>query len=281
VSVLIDEKLEKFSAEEAAAHIAYAAKLKSYHFYKYFTKKKVDEYPALKEINLLVPNPKAAEDKFRILDKVANGVFLTRDVVSEPPNVIYPESYAKIIAKELKPLGVKVEIFGKKEMTKLGMGALLGVGQGSIRESQLVVMQWNGAAKTEKPIAFVGKGVTFDTGGISIKPAGGMDEMKFDMCGAASGFVAIKAIAEMKLPLHVIGVVPAAENMPDGNATRPGDIVNTSGTNRRWTASVSRCVGLRFVFASVTNRITRDSVMSSAVRVTRNRIPPEPLIVPA
>lgn len=227
VSVLVDEKLEKFSAEEAAAHIAYAAKLKSYHFYKYFTKKKAEEYPALKEINLLVPNPKAAEDKFKILDKVADGVFLTRDVVSEPPNVIYPESYAKMIAKELKPLGVKVEILGRKEMTKLGMGALLGVGQGSIRESQLVVMQWNGAAKTEKPIAFVGKGVTFDTGGISIKPSDGMGDMKYDMAGSGAVVGAMAALAGRKAKMNVVGVVGLVENMPDGNAIRPSDILHT------------------------------------------------------
>ncbi|NBT99388.1 MAG: leucyl aminopeptidase [Betaproteobacteria bacterium] len=135
---------------------------------------------------------------------LANGMDLTKDLGNTPPQVLE-----------------------RRQMQALGMGALLAVAQGSTQTPRLVVMQYQGSKTKQAPIVLVGKGITFDTGGISIKPAGGMDEMKFDMCGAASVFGAIKAIAEMKLPLHVIGVVPAAENMPDGNATRPGDIVNT------------------------------------------------------
>ena len=225
--VLVDEKIEKFSAEEVAAHIGYAAKLKAYHFYKYFTKKKPEEYPAFKELTLLVPNAKAAADKFKILDKVAEGVYLTRNVVSEPPNVIYPDSYAKIIAKELQPLGVKVEILDRKAMEKLGMGALLGVGQGSSKESRLVVMQWNGGKAGDKPVAFVGKGVTFDTGGISIKPSDGMGDMKYDMAGSGAVVGTLKALAGRKAKINVVGVVGLVENMPDGNAIRPSDILHT------------------------------------------------------
>jgi leucyl aminopeptidase len=226
-AAVLAEKLGNFSAEEVAAHIAYAAKLKAYHFYKYFTTKKADEYPTFKELTLLVTNTKAAEDKFKILDKVADGIYLTRNVVSEPPNVIYPESYAKIIAKELQPLGVKVEILDRKAMEKLGMGALLGVGQGSTKESRLVVMQWKGGKPADKPVAFVGKGVTFDTGGISIKPSDGMGDMKYDMAGSGAVVGAMKALAGRKAKMNVVGVVGLVENMPDGNAIRPSDILHT------------------------------------------------------
>ena len=226
-AVVLAEKLGNFSAEEVAAYIAYAAKLKAYHFYKYFTTKKADEYPTFKELTLLVTNTKAAEDKFKVLDKIAEGVYLTRNVVSEPPNVIFPESYAKIIAKELQPLGVKVEILNRKAMEKLGMGALLGVGQGSAKESRLVVMQWNGGKAGDKPVAFVGKGVTFDTGGISIKPSDGMGDMKYDMAGSGAVVGAMRALAGRKAKINVVGVVGLVENMPDGNAIRPSDILHT------------------------------------------------------
>ena len=227
VSILVDEKLEKFSAEEVAAHIGYAVKLKAYHFYKYFTKKKPEEFPALKEVTFFTPNPKKAEDAFKVLDKIAEGVYLTRDVVTEPPNIIYPATLAKAAADALKPLGVTVEILGQKEMAKLGMGALLGVNQGSVREPQLVVMQWKGGKAGDKPVAFVGKGVTFDTGGISLKPGDGMGDMKYDMGGAGAVIGAMRAIAGRKAKANVIGVVGLVENMPDGNAQRPSDIVKT------------------------------------------------------
>lgn len=227
VSVYSEEKLGAFSAEHVAAHIAYAAKLKAYYFGKYFTKKKDDEKPAFKELAAFSPNAKAAEDKFKVLDKVAEGVYLTRNVVTEPPNVIYPDSLAKIAAAELKPLGVTVEILGQKEMEKLGMGALLGVNQGSSKEPRLVVMQWKGGKASDKPVAFVGKGVTFDTGGISIKPSEGMGDMKYDMAGSGAVIGAMKALAGRKAKANVVGIVGLVENMPDGNAQRPADIVKT------------------------------------------------------
>lgn len=225
--LVVDTKLNGFTAEQVGAHISYAAKLKAYHFYKYFTKKKPEEYPAFKGLNVLVGNPKTAEGAFKLLEQVAAGVYLTRDVVSEPPNIIYPETLAKRAAEELKPLGVKVEILGKKEMTKLGMGALLGVNQGSVKEPQLVIMQYNGGKASEKPVAFVGKGVTFDTGGISIKPSDGMGDMKYDMAGAGAVIGAMKALAGRKAKVNVVGVVGLVENMPDGNAIRPSDILHT------------------------------------------------------
>lgn len=226
-TLVSEEKLGAFSADDVAAHIAYAGKLKAYYFGKYFTKKKEDEKPSFKELTVLSPNAKAAEEKGKILDKIAEGVYLTRNVVTEPPNVLYPVSYAKIIKQELTPLGITVEILGKKEMEKLNMGALLGVNQGSIREAQLVIMQWNGGKKGDKPVAIVGKGVCFDTGGISIKPSDGMGDMKYDMAGSGAVVGAMKALAGRKAKANVVGVVGLVENMPDGNAIRPSDILQT------------------------------------------------------
>jgi leucyl aminopeptidase len=147
--------------------------------------------------------------------------------VTEPPNVLHPEEFAKRVRK-LEDMGLEVEVLGEKEMTKLGMGSLVGVGQGSERESQLLIMQWKGAKdKNAQPIAFVGKGVTFDTGGISIKPAAGMDAMKYDMGGAAAVTGLMHALAGRKAKANVVGICGLVENMPDGNAQRPGDVVKS------------------------------------------------------
>jgi len=150
--------------------------------------------------------------------------------VTEPPNVIYPDSLAKR-CKELTKLGVKVEVLGEPQMRRLGMWALLGVGQGSIRESRLVVMRWNGKrgakAKKDKPVCFVGKGITFDTGGISLKPAGGMEEMKYDMGGSGVVIGLMKALAGRKAKVNAVGVIALAENMPGSNAQRPSDVVTS------------------------------------------------------
>ncbi|MBN8531323.1 MAG: leucyl aminopeptidase [Alphaproteobacteria bacterium] len=209
-----------------AAHAAYGAKLRSYRFDKYRTKEKAEDKPTLASITFLTKDPAAAKKAFAPLDSTAESIFLTRNLVSEPANVIYPASFVAR-AKELAKLGVKIKVLGEKEMTKLGMGALLGVGQGSRRESQLLILEWNGAAKTSQPVAFVGKGVTFDTGGISIKPAGGMEEMKWDMAGAATVTGLIRTLAARKAKVNVIGVAGLVENMPDGNAQRPGDVVTS------------------------------------------------------
>ncbi|HJN24943.1 MAG TPA: leucyl aminopeptidase, partial [Rhodospirillales bacterium] len=170
-----------------------------------------------------------ARSTFAPMDKVADGVFMTRDLVSEPANVIYPETLAKQ-AQSLSKLGVKVEVLGEAQMRKLGMGALLGVGQGSDREPRLVVMRWNGKkgkARNDAPVAFVGKGVTFDTGGISIKPSGGMEDMKWDMGGSGVVIGLMRALAGRKANANVVGVVGLVENMPSGTAQRPGDIVTS------------------------------------------------------
>ena len=158
---------------------------------------------------------------------MAEAVFLSRDLVSEVPNVLYPESYANIIKRELSPLEIEVKILGRKEMQKLGMGALVSVGLGSAREEKLVTMQYRGGSKNQKNVAFVGKGVTFDTGGISLKPGPGMEDMKWDMAGSAAVVGLMKSLASRRAKANVVGVVALAENMPSGTASRPGDIVKT------------------------------------------------------
>ena len=218
----------KLTPAKMAVEIAYGALLRSYRFDKYRTKEKPEAKPSLKKLTLSTDHAAQAKTGFDQREAVASGVFFTRDLVSEPANVIYPESLARE-AKKLAAHGVKVEVLGEKEMTKLGMGSLLGVGQGSARESQLVVMVWNGAGDMKKhaPLAFVGKGVTFDTGGISIKPAAGMEDMKWDMAGAGAVIGAMKALALRKARANVVGIVGLVENMPSGTAQRPGDVVTS------------------------------------------------------
>ena len=214
------------SESETAAHIAFGAKLRSYNFAKYHTTKKEEEKPTLTELSLKNAASEETAKHYAILEKTVEGIFLTRDIVTEPANIIYPESLAEK-CKELSKLGVKVEVLGIEQMTKLGMGALLGVGQGSVRESKLVTMHWQGGKKSDAPLAFVGKGVTFDTGGISIKPANGMEDMKYDMAGAGAVIGLMKTLAGRKANVNVVGVVGLVENMPDGNAQRPGDVVTS------------------------------------------------------
>ena len=218
-----------------AANLAYGARLRAYRFDKYLTKEPADKKPKLKELAILTPSATKARSAYSPLEKIAEGVCFTRDLVSEPPNVLYPATLAKE-AESLRKLGVKVTVLGEKEMQKLGMGALLGVGQGSIRESKMAIMEWQGLPKGKAkpkgkkdagPLAFVGKGVTFDTGGISIKPAAGMEDMKWDMGGAGTVIGLMKALAGRKAKVHAVGVVGLVENMPGGNAQRPSDIVKT------------------------------------------------------
>lgn len=214
------------NAAQTAVEVAAGTALKAYRFDKYFTQLKPEQKPALTKFTIALDDHKEAKKAFAEVEAVLSGVTFTRNLVSEPANVIYPETLAEK-ALELKDLGVKVEVLGEKEMHKLGMGALLGVGQGSEHESQLVVMQWNGGKKDAAPLAIVGKGVTFDTGGISIKPAGGMEEMKWDMGGAGVTIGLMKALAERKAKANVVGVIGLVENMPSGTAQRPGDVVTS------------------------------------------------------
>ncbi|MEQ8227996.1 MAG: leucyl aminopeptidase [Rhodospirillales bacterium] len=219
------------TAADMGANLGFGALLRSYRFDKYRTKEPADKKPTLKSVKVMCPTSAKARTAFADMEKVAEGVFFTRDLVSEPPNVLYPATLARE-AQALRKLGVKVTVLGEKEMKKLGMGALLGVGQGSARESKMVIMQWTGVAKSksakaQQPVAFVGKGVTFDTGGISIKPAAGMEDMKWDMGGSGVVIGLMKALAGRKAKVNAVGVVGLVENMPDGNAQRPGDIVKT------------------------------------------------------
>jgi leucyl aminopeptidase len=215
---------------DQAAQVALGATLRTYRFDRYRTKEKPEDKPKLSKLTLLVADPARGKSAWEPLAGVANGVYLTRDLVSEPANVLNPAEMANR-CKKLSELGVKVEVLGPREMLKLGFGALLGVAQGSVNEPRMVVMQWNGASgrgrKRDKPLAFIGKGVTFDTGGISIKPAGGMEDMKWDMGGAGTVIGLMAALAGRKAKADVVGLVGLVENMPSGSAQRPGDVVKS------------------------------------------------------
>ena len=217
----------KASAADLVAHVAGGVQLKSYRFAKYRTKEENDAKPRIRALAFLSEDPAGAKKAHVAVAAVAAGVAFTRDLITEPANIMYPTSFVAR-AKELAADGIKVEALGVAAMKKLGMGALLGVGQGSPRESQLLVLRWDGAKdKKAAPLAIVGKGVTFDTGGISLKPPGGMWDMKWDMGGAGIVVGLMRALARRKAPVNVIGLCGLVENMPDGNAQRPGDVVTS------------------------------------------------------
>ena len=209
---------------EQAARVGFAVRLAAYRFVKYLTKQKADKIPSVTTVRVVTSDAAAAEAAFGPLSAVADAVLFSRDLVAEPANILYPAEFARRV-KELEHLGLEVEILGEAEMEKLGMNTLLAVGVGSERESQLAVIKWNGGKEGEAPIAFVGKGVCFDTGGISLKPADGMEEMKWDMGGAAAVAGLMHALAGRKAKANVVGVLGLVENMPDGKAQRPGDVV--------------------------------------------------------
>jgi leucyl aminopeptidase len=234
---LVSAEREAVVAAEAltpdlAARFGSGLKLRSYRFDKYRTKEKPEDKPKAERIAIATADAAKAKAAFAPLSAVADGVFLARDLVSEPPNVLFPAEMAAR-CQALSALGVEVEVLGLREMKKLGFGALLGVAQGSVQEPRVVVMTWKGAAKAARgrkaarPLCFVGKGVTFDTGGISIKPAAGMEEMKFDMAGAGTVIGLMAALAGRRAKADVIGIVGLVENMPSGNAQRPGDVVTS------------------------------------------------------
>ncbi len=197
----------------------HGAELKSYEFNLYKTKKKN------KIINFNIHKIDIVKKKQK-LDPILSGVNFTRDLVSEPGNILHPDEYAKRLLP-LKKLGIKVTVYDKKKLKKLGCNALLGVGQGSVRGSYLVTMEWNGTKAKSKPLAFVGKGVCFDTGGYSLKPARFMEDMTYDMAGSAVVVGLMKNLALRKAKINAVGVVGLVENMVSGNAQRPGDIVKS------------------------------------------------------
>ena len=211
---------------DCAARVALAAALRSWRHDRYRTKLKDNQKPTLDEV-VIVGGPGGSEQRYKSRwAPVVEGVGLTRELVTEPANIIYPESFVERVRKSLDGSGVEVEVLDRAQMEKLGMGALLGVAQGSAREGRLLILKWNGGGKAE-PTAFVGKGVTFDTGGISIKPAAGMEAMKWDMGGAGAVAGTLKALSLRKARANVVGICGLVENMPGGNAQRPGDVVTT------------------------------------------------------
>lgn len=212
---------------ELAARVALGVRLACYRFDKYRTKEPAEKKPSIVKTQVATADPDGALAAFPPLAALADAVSFSRDLVSEPANVLYPAEFARRV-KELERLGLEVEILGEDAMKALGMGSLLGVGQGSVRESQLVVIRWNGAQDPNaQPVAFVGKGVCFDTGGISIKPAEGMEDMKWDMGGAGAVAGLMYALAGRKAKVNAVGILGLVENMPDGNAQRPGDVVTS------------------------------------------------------
>jgi len=213
----INSKIENF-----LGHFLHGLKLKSYDFSIYKSKKNK------KNISInVIGNKKVTSAQNQLRFKaLEEGTFFARDLVSEPGNILHPDEYAKRI-KSLKKFGLKINIYDDKKLKKLGMNALLGVGQGSIRGSYLVTMEWNGSKNKSKPLAFVGKGVCFDTGGISLKPAKFMEDMTYDMAGSATVVGLMKTLALRKAKINAVGVVGLVENMIGGNAQRPGDIVKS------------------------------------------------------
>jgi leucyl aminopeptidase len=243
-------------ADQIAA-LVLGARLRAYRFDRYKTKRKEGDERANKvEVSFACASPAAAEKAWAYAEGIADGVVWARDLVNEPANVLYPSEFARR-ASGLRKLGVVVEVLDVPAMRKLGMGALLGVGQGSAHEPKVVVMRWNGGKRGADPIAFIGKGVCFDSGGISIKPAQGMEDMKGDMAGAACVVGLMHALAARKAKVNAVGVIGLVENMPDGKAQRPGDIVtsmsgqtieiiNTDAEGRLVLADVLHYVNKRF-----------------------------------
>jgi len=226
VTIMAELPTGAMTPDQAAA-VASGIRLRAYKFDRYKTKKKDGEEVALKgDVSFAVDDVVAARKAFAPDAHIVDGVIMARELVNEPPNVLYPAEFARR-ASQLRKLGVDVEVLDVKAMTKLGMGALLGVAQGSTRPGRMVIMRWNGAKRGDQPVAFVGKGVCFDTGGISIKPAGSMEDMKGDMGGAACVVGLMHALAARKAKVNAVGAIGLVENMPDGNAQRPGDIVTS------------------------------------------------------
>ena len=217
----INSETAKNTLQNFVGYFLHGLRLKSYIFDKYKSKKEKTNLI----INILGKNIPSLKHQIKF-QAVENGTFFARDLVSEPGNILHPDEYAKRL-NSLKKIGLKVNVYDKKKLKKLGMNTLLGVGQGSIRGSYLVTMEWKGKKDNSKPVAFVGKGVCFDTGGISLKPAKFMEDMTYDMAGSATVVGLMKSLALRKARVNAIGVVGLVENMPGGNAQRPGDIVKS------------------------------------------------------
>ncbi len=224
-ALTIDFTGTRLAPAEVAA-VLLGARLRAWRYDLYRTKLSEEQKPSLKTIRV-AGAPDGTEAAWAVEEALAEGVEFTRELVTEPSNVLYPASFVERAHKRLDGTGVKIRVLDRDEMAALGMGALLGVAQGSVREPKLLVMEWNGGPAGGKPTAFVGKGVTFDTGGISLKPPAGMEDMKWDMGGAGAVAGVMLALAKRKARANVVGICGLVENMPDGNAQRPGDVVTT------------------------------------------------------
>ncbi|MEL7688127.1 leucyl aminopeptidase [Citromicrobium bathyomarinum] len=224
-SIALDLSGSDLSAEEAAA-VLLGLRLRAWRWDEYRTTQKDAEKVSLKAV-VTVGAPDGTDSAWERESALADGVEFTKELVTLPANILYPESFVERCRKALDGTGIEITVLDDAEMEKLGMGALLGVGQGSSRPSRILAMRWNGGKTDDKPTLFVGKGVTFDSGGISIKPGAGMEDMKWDMGGAGAVAGAMVALARRKAKANVIGVCGLVENMPDGNAQRPGDVVTT------------------------------------------------------
>jgi len=224
-AIAVDFANAGLSAEQAAA-VLMGLRLRAWRIDTYRTRLKDEQKPTLTDV-VAVNAPAGSDAAWDDAAAVALGVEFTRELVSEPGNVIYPEAFVERCKARLEGTGIEITVLDVPAMEKLGMGALLGVGQGSHRPSRIIAMHWKGGDEGTAPIAFVGKGVTFDTGGISIKPAAGMEEMKWDMGGAGAVAGTMLALATRKAKANVVGICGLAENMPDGNAQRPGDVVTS------------------------------------------------------
>ncbi|WP_027442933.1 leucyl aminopeptidase [Erythrobacter cryptus] len=224
-AMVLDLGQAGLSAEDAAA-VLLGLRLRAWRHDAYRTRLKPEQRPSLAQVHV-IGAPAGTDEAWAREAALARGVEFTRQLVTEPANRLYPATFVAACEEAFAGTGVEITVLGEAEMQALGMGALLGVGQGSARESKLLAIRWNGGKEGEKPTVFVGKGVTFDTGGISLKPGPGMEDMKWDMGGAGAVAGAMLALALRKARANVIGVMGLVENMPDGKAQRPGDIVTT------------------------------------------------------
>ncbi len=223
--LLLDLNSTAMAGREAASFLL-GARLRGWRLDVYRTKLTEEQKPTLKEI-IVIGAPPGTDEVWETEAAVAEGVEFTRRLVAEPANTIYPQSFVAQCRERFEGTGAELIVLDEKEMKALGMGALLGVAQGSAKPPRLMAIRWNGGERGQKPVAFVGKGVTFDSGGISIKPAAGMEDMKWDMGGAGAVAGAMLTLARRKARAHVVGICGLVENMPDGNAQRPGDVVTS------------------------------------------------------
>jgi len=211
---------------KAAARFAGAAAQRAWRYDRYRTKLPEQQKPSLATLTI-TGAPDGTDAAWMAADALTQGLELTRNLVAAPPNVLYPESFVEQVRKDVEGLGLEIVVIDEAEMATHGMGALLGVSQGSVREARILALKWNGAGEGDPALALVGKGVTFDSGGISLKPGPGMEDMKWDMGGAGAVAGTMKALAARKAKVNVVGVMGLVENMPDGNAQRPGDVVTS------------------------------------------------------